>query len=143
MVATSSFKGRKGTDAIKPGEYYLTVGIGVKSLAEYGEHSLGTQILVNYPKGVAADILPELQDQAEELAAIQSDPRAIARYYVEKYEKRQAITRANQEVGESLKQDLGNSEQVFSLIDAAFGEGEPDTNLGDLEDEVYAPTQQD
>jgi hypothetical protein len=141
VVATSSFKGRKGTDAIKPGEYYLTVGIGVKSLAEYGEHSLGTQILVNYPKGVAADILPELKEQAQKLAAIQSDPRAIARYYIEKYEKRQAIARANQEAGELQAEDLGNSDDVFSLIDEAFGEGNPEADLGDLEDEAYAPTQ--
>lgn len=143
VVATSSFKGRKGKDTIQPGEYYLTVGIGVKSLAEYGEHSLGTQILVNYPKGVEADILPELKKQAEKLTAIQSNPRAIARYYVEKYEKRQAIARANQGAGKLQAEYLGNSDEVFSLINVAFGEGEPEADLGDSEDEAYAPTQRD
>ena len=58
VLPTSSFKGRKGADAIRPGEYTLDVGIGVKSLAEYGKHSLGPQILVNYPKGVKEDLLP-------------------------------------------------------------------------------------
>lgn len=52
VVATSCFKGRKGEDAIQPGEYMLSVGLGVKALALYRQHSLGTQILVNYPKSV-------------------------------------------------------------------------------------------
>ncbi|MBW4635053.1 MAG: hypothetical protein KME30_25080 [Iphinoe sp. HA4291-MV1] len=61
VLATSSFKGRKGEDALAPGEYNLTVGLGIKTLAEYGEHSLGTQILVNYPRAVEADMLPRLE----------------------------------------------------------------------------------
>lgn len=52
VLATSCFKGRKGEDAIKPGEYMLSIGLGVKALALYREHSLGTQILVNYPSAV-------------------------------------------------------------------------------------------
>lgn len=63
VLATSSFKGRKGADAIQPGEYNLTLGIGIKAVADYGEHSLGTQVLVNYPRGVEIDILPELEEK--------------------------------------------------------------------------------
>ncbi len=145
VMATSSFKGRKGADAIKPGEYYLTVGIGVKSQAEYGEHSLGTQILVNYPKGVEADILPELKEQAKRLAAIQSDPRAIAQYYVEKYEKRQALAFSNQGIGEPLPADFQSWGELSSLIDEAFGDTlTSEENFGDLEDdEASTPTQRD
>ena len=147
VMATSSFKGRKGADTIKPGEYYLTAGIGVKSLAEYGEHSLGTQILVNYPKGIEADILPELKDKAEKLAAIQSDKRAIAQYYVEKYEKRSRIAFSNQGVGEPLQADFQAWGELSSLIDEAFGDTldlDPEENFGDLEsDEASTPTQQD
>ncbi len=147
VMATSSFKGRKGADAIKPGEYYLTVGIGVKSLAEYGEHSLGTQILVNYPKGIEADILPELKEQAKRLAAIQSDKRAIAQYYVEKYEKRSRIAFSNEGVGEPLQADFQAWGELSSLIDEAFGDTldlDPEENFGDLEsDEASTPTQQD
>lgn len=145
VMATSSFKGRKGADAIKPGEYYLTVGIGVKSLAEYGEHSLGTQILVNYPKGIEADILPELKEQAKRLAAIQSDPRAIAQYYVEKYEKRQALAFSNQGTGEPLPADFQSWGELSSLIDEAFGDTlTSEENFGDLEDdEASTPTQRD
>ncbi|MCA1993965.1 MAG: hypothetical protein LDL41_18250, partial [Coleofasciculus sp. S288] len=39
ILATSSFKGRKDETKIKPGEYNLTVGIGVKTLAQYGKIS--------------------------------------------------------------------------------------------------------
>jgi len=75
VLATSSFKGRKGADAIQPGEHSLTLGIGVKALAEYGEHSLGTQVLVNYPQSVQSEILPRLLREAERLSGIQSDTR--------------------------------------------------------------------
>lgn len=147
VMATSSFKGRKGADAIKPGEYYLTVGIGVKSLAEYGEHSLGTQILVNYPKGVEADILPELKEQAKRLAAIQADKRAIAQYYVDKYEKRSRLANSYQGVGEPLQADFQAWGELSSLIDEAFGDTldlDPEENFGDLEsDEASTPTQRD
>lgn len=147
VVATSSFKGRKGEDAIKPGEYYLTVGVGVKSLANYGEQSLGTQILVNYPKGVQADILPELREKAEKLVQIQSDPRKVAQLYVEKYEKRKAISQgiapldanALQEKTE-LQQD--DDENLFSVIDDAFGEGEP-KDFEQFEDEARPPDEKE
>ncbi|MBE9130090.1 hypothetical protein IQ258_29155, partial [Coleofasciculus sp. LEGE 07081] len=85
VLPTSSFKGRKDSSRIQPGEYNFTVGIGVKTPARYGKHSLGTQVLVNYPKGVEADILPKLEEKATLLAELQSDPRKIANYFVEKH----------------------------------------------------------
>jgi hypothetical protein len=57
VLATSSFKGRLDESALLPGEHSLTVGVGIKTRAEYGKQSLGTQILVNYPKGVEVDKL--------------------------------------------------------------------------------------
>jgi hypothetical protein len=68
ILPTSSFKGRKGTEAIQPGEYLLDLGIGVKTIAEYGQQSLGAQVLVNYPRGVETDLIPILTRKAEELA---------------------------------------------------------------------------
>ena len=60
IIPTSSFKGRKeGYEPIEPGEYNLKVGIGIKTLAKYGEQSLGTQVLVNYPKAVQTELLSE------------------------------------------------------------------------------------
>ena len=114
ILATSSFKGRKDESAIQPGEYNLTIGLGIKTLAEYGEHSLGTQVLVNYPRGVEADILPQLARQAENLAQIQSDPRQLAAYYVDKYERRQALMAQENEAetGDDPDELLGTLDEV-------------------------------
>ncbi len=88
ILPTSSFKGRKGQDAIKPGEYTLDIGIGVKSIAEYGKQSLGPQVLVNYPKGVKEDLLPILQDKADKLAKSQGDIHSLAEHFVKTYKER-------------------------------------------------------
>jgi len=118
VLATSSFKGRKGESAIAPGEYNLTVGLGVKTLAEYGEHSLGTQILVNYPRAVEADILPRLEMDALILANIQSDPRELAQRYVETYERRKALANTGESKISELPADIAKFESVFdNLVD--------------------------
>lgn len=112
LIPTSSFKGRKDETQIKPGEYNLTIGVGVKTLAKRSKHSLGTQILVNYPKGVEADILPIVQSQAQKLASIQSDPRKISQYIVEKNEKRAQLS--------AEKDELGNFDEVFGTNEQAW-----------------------
>ncbi len=111
ILATSSFKGRKGRDVIKPGEYLLDIGLGVKSVAKYRQHSLGTQILVNYPRAVKEEILPILKQQAEELASSQKNPRELAQSYVESYEHRKALIESGNEetiteVDEKLSEKL-------------------------------------
>lgn len=129
VLATSSFKGRKGEQAIKPGEYYLTVGIGMKAEAEFRAQSLGTQVLRNYWRGVQADILPQLKDMAEDLADIRSDPRLLAQYYIEKYERRQAF------LGKTVEREqleLGLDE-LGSVIDGAFGIENSDDNSAQQE----------
>jgi len=113
ILATSSFKGRKGESAIAPGEYNLTVGLGVKTLAEYGEHSLGTQILVNYPRAVETDVLPRLEMDALILASIQSDPHKLAQRYVETYERRKALL--NSQESES-PEDIADFDAVFDQL---------------------------
>jgi hypothetical protein len=90
ILAKSAFKGRKGTEnrEIEPGEHTLTVGIGIKTHAYYGEHSLGPQFLVNFPQSVRQDILPRLEARLSELSSIASDPIKIARDYLQVTEKR-------------------------------------------------------
>ena len=90
ILATSAFKGRKTEQAekIKPGAYNLIVGLGVKSSAYYGTHSLGPQVLVNYPKGVKQDIVPLVIKELEKLEAISSDPLVIAKDFMESTEQR-------------------------------------------------------
>ena len=119
VLATSSFKGRKDETKIAPGEYNLTVGIGVKTLAQYGKQSLGTQVLVNYPKGVEADILPELKQKAEKLAQIQSDPRELAKYYISKHSLRRELLNRNQEKTQPKEptEDKVSFNRVMGLIE--------------------------
>jgi len=113
VLATSSFKGRKGEDAIKPGEYVLSLGLGVKSLALYREHSLGTQILVNYPQAVKQEILPLIKQQAEKLAIVQKYPRELAQRYIEIYERRKALLLKDLKTDCDFKEDI----EEFSIFD--------------------------
>jgi hypothetical protein len=118
VLATSSFKGRKDESAIKPGEHNLTVGVGIKTLANYGKQSLGTQVLVNYPKGVEADILPKIEAAAKAVADKQSDPRKIAQYFIEKHERLSRLK-------EQSLPDIESDELIdFEGIDQAFGVAE-------------------
>jgi hypothetical protein len=92
ILATSMFKGRKGrkgAEAIAPGSYLLDLGLGVKVEAEYGRQKLGAQVLVNYPIGVAQDILPKLETKAQQLKAALGSPHALAREFIAAYEEKQ------------------------------------------------------
>jgi len=89
ILATSMFKGRKGAEAIAPGSYLLDLGLGVKVEAEYGRQKLGAQVLVNYPQGVARDILPNLDTKAQQLRTALGSPHALAREFIAAYEEKQ------------------------------------------------------
>ncbi|AKG21194.1 hypothetical protein [Calothrix sp. 336/3] len=117
VLATSSFKGRKGDDAIKPGEYVLLIGLGVKALALYREHSLGTQILVNYPKAVNKEIIPIIKQQAEQLASDQKDIIKLAQRYMKTYERRKALLATSQENEPNLQADIDKF-FVFDNLDS-------------------------
>jgi hypothetical protein len=118
VLATSSFKGRLDESALLPGEHSLTVGVGVKTRAEYGKQSLGTQILVNYPKGVEVDILPKIEAAAKAVADKQSDPRKIAQYFIEKHERLLRLKEQN-------LPDIEPDELIdFEGIEIAFGSGD-------------------
>jgi hypothetical protein len=122
VVATSSFKGRKGEDAIQPGEYMLSIGLGVKALALYRQHSLGTQILVNYPLSVEREILPIIKKQALALAHDQKNLRRLALRYIQTYEHRKAKLLDSNQL-ENCQEELDDKFSVFDDIDSG-GEGE-------------------
>ncbi len=122
VLATSSFKGRKGESAITPGEYLLgEIGLGVKYEAVYRPHSLGTQFLVNYPVAVQQEILPILKEQAIELADAQKDVRKLAALYVEDYERRK-----------ELNPELSNEEPEFDIFDNLSNDDEAQEQEKDL-----------
>lgn len=117
ILATSSFKGRKGNDAIKPGEYTLSFGLSVKSLALYREHSLGTQILVNYPQTVREEILPIIKQQAEKLAIEQKDLLKLAQRYIESYERRKVLLIKGSEFCCNSKENVEQF-SIFDILDS-------------------------
>ena len=116
VLATSSFKGRKGEDAIKPGECLLSLGLGVKSLALYREHSLGTQILVNYPQAVKHEILPIIKEQAEKLAQEQKDPKKLAQRYIENCSRRKALAAKSLDSEKDFEDDIDEKLFVFDNL---------------------------
>ena len=130
VLATSSFKGRKGKDAIKPGEYILDIGLGVKSVAKYREHSLGTQVLVNYPRTVKQEILPIIKKQAEKLALEQKDIRKLAQRYINHYERRRAFTE-NIDIQVELGDELEKQLRIFDCLycDSEHEEIQPGENI--------------
>jgi len=137
ILATSSFKGRKDETKIQPGEYTLTLGLGIKTLAKYSKHSLGTQILVNYPKGVEADILPRIESSTQHLADIQSDPRKIAQYFIDKHERQQQRQDTNS-IEETEKIELESFAQVFGIEEkSSYEPDEPIDEQGRQYDENF------
>ncbi|BAY84722.1 hypothetical protein NIES267_42180 [Calothrix parasitica NIES-267] len=116
VLATSSFKGRKGEDAIKPGEYVLSLGLGVKSFALYREHSLGTQILVNYPQAVKHEITTIIKEQAEKLAQEQKDPKKLAQRYIENCSRRKALAAKSLDSQKDFEDDIEDKLFVFDNL---------------------------
>ena len=116
VLATSSFKGRKGEDAIKPGEYILSLGLGVKSFALYREHSLGTQILVNYPQAVKQEIIPIIKEQAQKLAQEQKDPKKLAQRYIENCSRRKALAAKSLDLDKDFEDDIDEKLFVFDNL---------------------------
>ena len=90
-LPVSSFKGRKDEHQLLPGIYNWSLHLGIKALAQYRKHSLGTQVLVNYPDGVKNDILPIVKQQAEELMRVQQDIVSLAHYYLDTRKKQKPI----------------------------------------------------
>ena len=85
VVPTSSFKGA-GKDSIKPGLYQQSIWLGEKAQSQRGDISL-SQLLPSYPEALR-DFLPELEEHLSELSEISQNPRQLAAYYCQIYEKR-------------------------------------------------------
>ncbi|QFS51138.1 hypothetical protein [Nostoc sphaeroides] len=93
ILPVSSFKGTdKDRPAgatkpqIKPGLYQQNIWLAEKAQSQQGQMSI-SQLLASFPQGIK-DFAEELEVQAEKLASIEDDPRNVAAYYCEIYEKR-------------------------------------------------------
>ncbi len=93
ILPVSSFKGTdkdrpKGATKpqIKPGLYQQNIWLAEKAQSQQGQMSI-SQLLASFPHGLK-DFVESLELQAQRLASIQDDPRNVAAYYCERYEKR-------------------------------------------------------
>ncbi len=93
ILPVSSFKGTdkdrpKGPikPQIQPGLYQQNIWLAEKGQSQQGQMSI-SQLLASFPQGIK-DFAEELEVQAQRLASIQDDPRNVAAYYCERYEKR-------------------------------------------------------
>jgi hypothetical protein len=93
ILPVSSFKGTdkdrpKGATKpqIQPGLYQQNIWLAEKGQSQRGQMSI-SQLLASFPQGIK-DFAEELEVQAQRLASIEDDPRIVAAYYCERYEKR-------------------------------------------------------
>ncbi|PSB00675.1 hypothetical protein [Merismopedia glauca] len=97
IIPLSSFKGSDKDNPlgatkpqIEPGLYAQNMWLGLKTLSQQGKTSI-SQVIPSFPNGLR-DYLEQLEYKAQRLSAIQSDPRELAKLYVESYEARKAIS---------------------------------------------------
>ncbi|MBE9002247.1 hypothetical protein IQ274_29585 [Nostoc sp. LEGE 12447] len=93
ILPASSFKGAdkdrpEGATKpqIKPGLYQQNIWLAEKGQSQQGQMSI-SQLLASFPQGIK-DFAEELEVQSQRLTSIQDDPRLVAAYYCERYEKR-------------------------------------------------------
>ncbi|MBD2511879.1 hypothetical protein H6G91_32355 [Nostoc muscorum FACHB-395] len=123
ILPISSFKGTdkdrpKGATKpqIQPGLYQQNIWLAEKGQSQRGQMSI-SQLLASFPQGIK-DFAEELEVQAEKLASIQDDPRIVAAYYCERYEKRkESLSQNKLKTGEvtNLETDVKNLERNDGL----------------------------
>lgn len=92
---------------------------------------------MNYPKGVEADILPRIESSAQHLADVQSDPRKIAQYFIDKHERQQQRQSGNS-LEETEEFELESFAQVFGIQEnSSYEPDEPIDVQGRLYDENF------
>ncbi|QLE45804.1 hypothetical protein FD723_36805 (plasmid) [Nostoc sp. C052] len=116
ILPISSFKGTdkdrpKGPTKpqIKPGLHQQNIWLAEKAQSQQGQMSI-SQLLASFPHGLK-DFVEELEVQAQRLASIQDDPRIVAAYYCERYEKRkESLSQNKLKTGEvtNLETDIKN-----------------------------------
>jgi len=117
IVPTSSFKGGdKKNNPLKPGLYSVNLWLGEKELSSRGKIAL-SQLHASFPNGVK-DFMEDLSDQAEKLAKIQNDVRALAQYYCERYELRMAtlVDTRESEAEDTQEEEIDNEDKSENLI---------------------------
>ena len=140
ILPISSFKGTdkdrpKGTTKpqIKPGLYQQNIWLAEKGQSQQGRMSI-SQLLASFPQGIK-DFAEELEVQTQRLASIQDDPRLVATYYCERYEKRkESLSQNKLKTGEvtNLETDIKNLETNDDLDADADQELDDDPAKDDL-----------
>ncbi len=111
ILPVSSFK---GTDKdrpegptkpqMQPGLYQQNIWLAEKGQSQQGQMSI-SQLLASFPQGIK-DFAEELEVEAQRLVSIQDDPRVVAAYYCERYEKRkESLSQNKLKTGELNNQE--------------------------------------
>ncbi|MBW4513039.1 MAG: hypothetical protein KME64_42155 [Scytonematopsis contorta HA4267-MV1] len=144
IIPLSAFKGtdkdnpqRPTKPQIKPGLYRQKIWLGEKSQSELGKTAI-SQMIASFPSGIK-DFTEQLELEAKRIKEIQNDPREVAKFYCEKYEKRKAFleeqaTSLEEEAAEdpevaekleTLKERVASDSNIYKLIKANLeGEGQ-------------------
>ncbi|MDZ8259002.1 hypothetical protein [Nostoc sp. ChiQUE01b] len=123
ILPVSSFKGTdkdrpKGPTKpqIQPGLYQQNIWLAEKGQSQRGQMSI-SQLLASFPQGIK-DFAEELEVQAQRLVSIKDDPRIVAAYYCERYQKRkESLSQNKLKTGEvtNLETDVKNLERNDGL----------------------------
>ncbi|MBD2533841.1 hypothetical protein H6G97_31535 [Nostoc flagelliforme FACHB-838] len=113
ILPVSSFKGTdkdrpKGPTKpqIQPGLYQQNIWLAEKGQSQQGQMSI-SQLLASFPQGIK-DFAEELEVQAQRLASIKDDPRIVAAYYCERYEKRkESLSQSKLKTAEVTNEETG------------------------------------
>ncbi len=98
--------GELGIDKHIPcGDYQVeNPTLGTREQAKIQEYDMSWQVLIWFSEdAIKKDILPETQKEAERLREIQKDPRLLAQYVLDNYDRRKNLQNPE---GDSEKEDL-------------------------------------
>jgi len=140
---TSDLCRQLGVDAIIPKSAIKgdgkTVQVGVqevdnlywarKSDAADRQQKLGAQVLVNFPEGTRSDVMPQLKEQLETLAAAQNDPRKLADLYMTQHEKKTLLIEEQDSETVALGEDefAAKEDRVDWLYEVLKADARPTT----------------
>ncbi len=118
IIPISSFKGtdKDNPDGpskpqIKPGLYKQQIWLAEKAQSEQGKMAI-SQLLASFPQGVK-DFAEELEAQAKQLTEAQNDPRKLAQFYCENYEKYRGLSVVDEDLDSGTEEEEAKKGTAF------------------------------
>jgi Circularly permutated YpsA SLOG family len=131
IIPLSAFKGtdkdnpnEPNKPQIKPGLYRQKIWLGEKSQSELGKTAI-SQMIASFPEGIK-DFTEQLELEAKRIKEIQNDPREVAKFYCEKYEKRKAFL---EEQATSLEEEAAEDPEAAEKLETLREQVATDSNI--------------